>query len=248
MTFVLRTISLLSPLRIVVLVSLLVIAVQPARAGIEELKPSTSEDIAIAFYRFVDAQPDFRRWIEASEVFQSTEAVNRAVIYQTEKRRLVGKFREIAPRTQLFTIEVPVVVKITKVLEATNKPYLLEFLPRIDEVSYFPYSIADIWFAVIIRDLDTFLSQRIEEWEYVRLIRAWPQLGSRTEKMNLRAHVKITDADARAPVLLDGQHQWLMMTELASMSLWRADDFVWEYQAPWYETPTETELKKLFVE
>jgi hypothetical protein len=228
--------------------SALLLNAAAALAAERNYKLSLSEDVAIAFYREIGSMPDFEHWVMSADKYIEAEGINKPVILESETARLQQKFYNYKPGEDILTVRIPVRAKIIHVLDNKENPYLLTFKPREEEQTYYPYIVGDIWFALIIGDLADKLVYPLTNWERNAITARYSGLRNQHAYVDLYMHVRVRSVDASAPVHMDGQYQWLIMTEGVSASLRKHGEIVWEYQQSWYRDENMEEIRKLFRE
>lgn len=233
-----------------------------ARAGKSHYTPSSSREVAYAFYKMAGGVPNFRNWVESSKPYQEARLSDRPEILQAQTLKFRQEFANFDPK------ENPIVVKVQGdiALKEITTPELpdpsdlsgpaaildVAFSKEVPDTPYFPFEVSGQWIAVVIANADMMRGQNVGADVTSRLkpMMYMMQVGFYELKgVDLVFKLIPENVDARAPILLDGEEQWLMMTRVASISIWNSKgEFMWEYSAPDYVSPVKLELKRLFRE
>lgn len=221
-----------------------------AQATYQSLRASSPEDVIIAFYRFSGKTPDFTLWAELSEDYINAHSVNKQRFLEMERRRLIKKYKEYTPDRDLINIYFNAEIKATPILKDTNdtdRKYLLEITLSEHDADYFPFVYNDLWVAVIPDGLESKKKHVISADMYDRLGR---RIGLSVERaVNAVVVMSIIpkSVDSDNPMLLDGQYQWLMMSDIAYIFIQNNEgQVIWSNKADWFTSHTEQEIINLY--
>lgn len=225
-----------------------------ALARPDHYTPSTAYEIGYAFYKLAGSRPDFNRWVERSEAYQMARLSDRPQMLVDEGLRMRQDFKNFDPATDFLVIKTDVTVHIPTDMELKAKraprPYLTIQFEDDSRMPYFPFEVAGQWIAVGVGDLKSYQVTPLTDRQTAdmrQMLNHGPYKG--TTKLEMVLKLRPVSVDAAKPLLLDGQNQWMMMTEVAELSLWgKGDKFIWERHAETYESPTQKELGGLFRE
>lgn len=209
-----------------------------------------TEKVGFAFYRLAKRPPPFENWIKSSDNYLLAGPVDKQNILHTELQRLARANQEYTLDDDLIHIKTRVEIRATEKLDKKAKDSGLIHRPisiNMKEIKhgYFPVQLGTLWIALIPNDLESFalFSPAPEDYERLRDKLSLSGLP-RPARMELRLRPR--RVDLRSPQSLDGVEAWPMLAEIASLSLWRGKEMVWEYRAEWYRNRTQKELLDLY--
>ncbi len=211
----------------------------------KRLKFSTTEDIAIAFYKTGGKIPNFDRWIKEREPYSTTPWARRAAMLKQETSRLQLAYQNFKPNKDFITIRTFVnLAPQEQKNKAGEKTYTLPItFSGAPEALYFPYDFLDQRIVVMPSKMDKVMKAQITESDYRRITEALRTSAKNTMIVRLRT----TESDFSKPYLIDGIPQWVLKTEIVSLEVWsKQGRLLWEYSAPWYISPNTTQLNNLF--
>ncbi len=213
-----------------------------------KLKPSTPEDIAVAFYKVGATIPDFDLWIKKYGPYNTAPWAMRGKIYKDEKIRLVEKYQSFTPKNNLIRIRTKFEIGFENFIETTPQGdvthHILKtgFLDTADK-QYFPYEFIGQNISVIPINIKEYASAIVSEKEYQLIHSKLNGVG----KIKAYIELQAINADHEKPKLVDGIDQWALFSNIISIIL--IDDnsnIVWEKNAPWYVSPTTESLNELY--
>ena len=211
----------------------------------KRLKYSTTEDIAIAFYKTGGVVPNFDRWIKQREPYTITPWARMDEVYQAEMSRLQLAYKNYKPKDDYLMIRTFVRLDTAKeTTEDGENIYKLNtvFL-RAPDALYFPYDFLDERIVVMPDKLDVHMNSTITKEQYDYISEAIPHSAKNTMVVRLLAK----DSNTKKPYQIDGMQQWVMTADIASLEVWsRQGRLLWEYTAPWYVSPHTKKLNNLF--
>lgn len=225
---------------------LLIIALS-APAFAQRKNISDQEQGVLTFYRLSGIDPDFENWIDLNADYQSMKTIDPVIAedYRYEELlRLQYAFGTIDLDNNYLDIQTDV---LGSLVTQDNKNYLiLRFSDKTSNEPYFPYNAANIWVAVIIKDISKFMNIPLSEEEMMRIQNYFPK---NTEGSHLKLEITYRAISSQdKPVLIDGIEQFIMLGEIAQWTLRPANfnqshnDILWEFIAPDYRTEGENDL------
>lgn len=209
------------------------------------VKFSSSEDIAIAFYKSGNKIPNFERWIKETKPYNLTPVARRKERMAQEKSRLHLAYRNFDPDQDFLTIRTYVKMwPQEQINEAGEKTYSLHMtFIEAPEALYFPYEWLGERIVVMPHKLDKLMNSPITAAQYNLIKRS---LAS-SAKNTLIVQLRVTEADLSQPYMIDGLQQWVLKAEVVVLEAWnRQGGRLWEYTAPWYVSPRTKKLNSLY--
>lgn len=237
--------------RLIILMTAYIFFISSAAFAQNDRDFSTAQDVAIAFYKTGDTVPNFKNWVEETEPYKTTPLAKRPQVMETELTKLQKAYQAFSPTKDYLLLRTYVSLKPKMVepvpsedlsQENMEPSYSMDItFSNAPEALYFPYDFIGQRIAVMPYELDSFMSQDLskEEHDFIQ---------SKLTGQNLMVvRLKCRESDLSLPHKIDGIHQWVFKTEIASMEIWNNKGLLlWEYTAPWYITPTVLELKDLY--
>lgn len=238
--------------------ALLCLGAWAAQATVGALRPSTTEEIVIAFYKTGGAVPNFDKWTKEREPYRTTPLARRPAMLERETVRLKNMYAAFDPRRDFLTIRTDARAHATEQPDPadparTTMALNIEFLAG--DADYFPYDFMGERFAVVPKDLSDYMRPHLEKGQYDYLkavlgngkpVTFIMQLRPLTADLNAPFNL---DGTGGGPDAKDGKGQWMFLTDIASMSVWnKAGTMLWEYTAPWYITPVRDSLLELHTD
>jgi hypothetical protein len=225
-------------------------AVFSPHAAYEDFKPSSATDVGIAFYKLANSVPDFNSWIRRSEDYARADTARKTRLLSDGVKNLRRRFSSYDINEEKLVISVPGKVWFEEADPAEDHDYDMRLIFAEENIDYFPYKIGDNIIAVIIKDLQKHMKHSLNKPDFIRVLNSeeYDFSSGAKQRVQIRFMLKPVSADTRKPVRIKGHEVWLMLAEPASVSLWNKDRFLWESQSYWYESPTETEIRRLFRE
>lgn len=234
----------------------------PAMAQPTEIKKtpySETEKIGFAFYTLAKRHPPFESWIRVTDNYLLAKPSAKRGIMIAETERLSKAFGEYMLDDDLIFIRTNVRVKVPTTTEreaydkmGVRKPVQI----LMDDVheNYFPVKIGEMWIAVVASQLEDFLFLSLTPEEYERLTKRLSLDARGTARhATLELRLRPVKVDLSRPMPLDGLEAWLMLSEIASISLWRKAngdkdaEVLWEQNMSWYKTREQKELLDLYT-
>jgi hypothetical protein len=210
------------------------------QAVAQNFKITESRDVVFIFYKTAEMKPNFESWAKDGIAYRTAPLTRQEEVLKRETEKLEREFQEFSLKDEVITIKTKVEANLEKREEDGNYILKMNFLEG--EADYFPYEYEGEHFAVVPKDLKTRLNSIIPEGQYNRIRDEVGENG----KVKAVLQLKPLRAETDAPFEVDEVEQWVLLTEVASLSLWGNDGFmVWNYSAPWYMTPMTRDLIEL---
>lgn len=211
------------------------------------IKFSSTEDVAIAFYKTGKVVPNFESWIKAQPPYNATPWAKREAMMEQEKTRLQLAYKNFDPEEDFLVIRTFANLNPQEnVNEEGEKTYSLSMTFReAPEALYFPYDFMEERIVVVPHKIDVIMNSDISVNQYEMITEA-----VRTSAKNtLIVRLKPMEADLSRPYKIDGMDQWALTAEVVSMEVWSEQErLLWEYTVPWYVSPNTQKLNSLFKE
>ncbi|PZQ46266.1 MAG: hypothetical protein DI551_05430 [Micavibrio aeruginosavorus] len=211
-------------------------------------EPAEAEDVAIAFFKTAGTNPDFELWAKNSLNYKTAPPRKAALALDTEKQRLMHKWRDYNPEEDVLEVRAKINVELKA---TTNKEgsqsYWMYLLFDAGEVTYLPYEYQQYKFAIIPERIESLMIQPIQR-EQFDLIQANLK-GETAGKAYLDLQLKPSKAYINQPYIIDDTEQWALLADVAAMSLRsreKGNRLLWTYGAEWYTTPQTQELRDLY--
>jgi|GEM_PF-1309809 len=210
---------------------------------------STSEDVAITFYKTGKIRPDFENWVSQNPPYTQTPWAKRGAVMDKEKQRLMRKYRELnlskdTIRLRTFAnVELEAKKEFDETGEEIIKYYrYIKFINGPDAY-YFPYAYAAQNYAVMPFGLQNILTKEIDEATFLKYSEEIKPHHEFTFLIDMTARESMT----QAPIELDTLEQWILKTNIASAELWDKNNaLTWEYTAPWYVSPELEKIQNIY--
>lgn len=206
---------------------------------------STTEEIAIAFYKTGGVVPNFERWIKQRDPYINTPWARMEGVYNQELSRLQLAYRNFKPKDDYLLIRTFVRLITEKETDDEGKDiYKLKVVfIKAPDALYFPYDFLDERIMVMPDKLDIHMENIITKQQYDYISEAIPHSAKNTMIVRLLSK----KADTKRPYMIDGMQQWLFTADIASLEIWsRQKRLLWEYTADWYISPHTTKLNDLY--
>jgi hypothetical protein len=225
---------------------LMCLAATPALAQNKEV--TESDKAVFAFFHLTGGTPDYEQWVRNSDKYLAAAADPKlqADLYEIETLRLKWGFGTYNKDKDFLKIRTPVKLAINN----DPKHGKLSFLfPTADgHVPYFPFNYGKEWIALIVGDVENFLTVPLSPDEYAFIRKQFQPDTPYDGEILLR--IKAVKADASNTLPLDGLDQWLMMGETGYMELIytppaETEIVLWSFMAPWYMSDAQKDLLPL---
>lgn len=224
---------------------LVCLLISPSVNAQKRLKFSTSEDIAIAFYKTGSVKPNFERWIKERAPYNLTPWARREKMMEQELSRLNLAYRNFKPEEDFLLVRTFVTLSPEQSTDAKGKEtYTLPIaFSKAPEALYFPYDFLEERIVVMPHKLDMMMNSQIDKNQYDFI-----KKGIRNSAKNVMiVRLRTMEADTSRPYEIDGLNQWVLKAEIVSLEIWnRQGSLLWEYTAPWYVSPNTVKLNSLY--
>jgi hypothetical protein len=208
---------------------------------------STSEDVAIAFYKTGGVKPNFKTWIKERDPYKHTPVARRPQVMDQEFERLQRAYSDFKPESDFLTIRTYVSLSPEQKINSKGKKTYnlpITFINAPDAL-YFPYDFMEQRIVVMPAKLDKLMNSDIDESQYNFIKEAIKSGHKQTMIVTMRAN----KADLDKPYDIDGLSQWALTADVVSMEIWDKNKrFIWEYSAPWYLAPEQQKLNDLYAD
>lgn len=225
---------------------LIVTALQPnAGQAQTSLQTSTAKAVAFSFYKTAGATPNFERWVKNIPPYTNTPMAKRDAVLQQQKDILKKEFELYDAQKDLLVMRtvIHMDLKLPKEGDETaHFTFVYDKAQDDDETAYFPFSFGGDHFAVVVNEINSFKSAEVPVQQYGFL------KGVTGNGRNLHAvfQLRPKKSDTAEPYEQGGREQWLLATDVASLTLWTRDSrLLYEYTAPWYFSPLSLDISPL---
>lgn len=225
---------------------LLIIKVNTAHAQFT-LQTSTTEDIAIAFYKKGSKIPNFDTWIIGQPPYNTTPWAMREKVLNDEKLRLVEKYQAYDPENDLIRIRAPIHINFETIPDKKNSNLLHNIMVitynNAGDESYYPYKFLDQYITIVPSNMKAYTSAALtnEQYDYIK--------NQISQSRNPTAYIELKPSvtDHEGPHNIDGLDQWIMTADIVSYLIINDEgSIIWEKTAPWYVAPQTQELNSLY--
>lgn len=208
---------------------------------------SSSEDVAIAFFKAGATNPDFEAWAKASRDYKTAAPTRAGEVLSNEKQRLFKKWRAFNPDETLLTVAGDVNVELKAVVnkEGEESYWMYMIFPQ-GEVTYFPYRFLDYRFAIIPQQIESLMIQPLQKEQYHNFVRLFG--GQKASTTVLSLQLKAVRSYMQQPYMVDDREQWILLCDIATMSLAasKSGKPIWNYGSDWYVSPVTQGLRDLY--
>jgi len=217
-----------------------------------QLSVNDEEKAVFAFLKLAAKKPNLGTWITHSTKYQQAAKFDKERLLETEKIRLGGAFGTYNVKKDFIKIKSN--IRLISSVDTDGKAKLtVRFTDHeLIETPYFPFPYGEQSIALIVSDLNKFLSVELTPEEAQLAQRYLHSSAPYEAKLELR--IRPLSVDASAPLQIDGIEQWLMMGDIAYLKILFHDEYkrkeiaIWDYNAPWYLSESQRELLDLFKE
>jgi len=210
---------------------------------------STPEDIAIAFYKVGNIQPDIEQWIRNTAPFENTPPAKRPSVMLEEKQRIALQYNDFDIKKDSLQLQTKAKLKLEIKDETDDHNNLIQkyflnvnFLHG-EDVFYFPFEHAKRNYALMPFGLENILRSEISKDRYDYLDGNLRPNDVYNFIINMVGRSAVTSR----PFEIDGVNLWVLKTDIASSEIWdKKGSLFWEYTAPWYVSPQLKELNDIY--
>lgn len=209
-------------------------------------KTSSSEDVAIAFFKTGNVQPDFTRWAMKATKHAMVQKTREKDYLEKETRRLSLLWNNYDPSRDMLSVKTLVNVTLNSTVSNQGEvSYSMMLSFQKGAADYFPFKFQDYMIALVPQKLSNLFVQPLHKEEYNLLHTTFDGSSGRGILYLLLKPVK---ADLTQPYEMDNHEQWMFVTDVAGMNLQSsAEAPLWDYSAPWYVTPTTADVQQMFT-
>lgn len=214
-----------------------------ARAG----DPDIAEDVAIAFFKAGDTNPDFDLWAKNSMEYKVASPARAAEVLQVEKQRLLKKWRAYNPEENVLEVKGNVNVELKAfTTKEGEEQYWMHMGFKEGEISYFPYKYQKYLFAVIPQQIESLMIQQLQKEQYMLIRKDFGEKDFGIATLTLQ--LKPVKSYTQQPYVIDDKEQWALLCDIATMALAAqgTGQSMWNYSADWYVSPVRQELQDLY--
>ena len=189
---------------------------------------TTSDYIAVLFYKITGQIPNFKNWILQSKSYKDAPSFDKDLILN-QKIVAFEDFFTLLNFQDPITVET--MVAISKYSQ-TNKGFLIHSL---NASTFYNFKFLDEHFAVIPQDAEKYQWVSIPHEDFKRIER-----DIKRNKRLLRARIVMTPTygSKSAPITIDDKPHWLISATIDNIELWgagsgRASRKLWESNKAW---------------
>lgn len=210
-------------------------------------KPSSGEDVAIAFFKTAGTNPDFERWAKGTKEYKTVAPARAKEYLHRERQRLMGAWQKYDRQEPILDIKVNVLLEVKTTIDKDgNEFYWIYISFGKDDAVYFPYEFQDYKIAVVPQMIETLMIQPLQKEQYTMILEEFENKAVGTGAMFMQ--LKPVKAYIHQPYKIDNEDQWVLLADIATMSIKSATSGkpYWAYSASWYTSPVTEELRDLF--
>lgn len=214
-----------------------------ARAG----DPDVAEDVAIAFFKTGATNPDFDLWAKNSMEYKVASPARAPEVLQTEKQRLLKKWKAYNPEENVLEVKGNVNVELKAFMtKEGEEQYWMYMSFKAGEISYFPYKYQNYLFAVIPQQIESLMIQQLQKEQYMLIRKDFGEKDFGVAALTLQ--LKPVKSYTQQPYVIDDKEQWALLCDIATMALSAQSNgqSMWNYSADWYVSPVRQELQDLY--
>lgn len=216
---------------------------------------SEAEKAGFAFYRLAGRTPPFEQWIVNREKYLLAKPSARREYLQEEMSRLTRAFNEYSMQDNLIVLRTRVTLKTPSKAEqevyknmGVRKPVTMVLSETRDNI--FPIEVGQMWIGLVPNHIEDYLELSLNDEEFTRLMKQLG-FGSGGEERQAIMEIRLRPEaiDTAEPIAMDNIHVWLMLSDIASISLWNTANtqtMAWERHAPWYLPQGQKDLMDLY--
>jgi hypothetical protein len=187
--------------------------------------PSTDEDVGLGFLKIAGVQnPEFEKLIVRTEKYATLSEVEKQPFLKQEIPRLYNKFLSLTPQSEGILVRLKVEVLYTKAVGAAPAKLQVKFPSQ--GMVYFPFYYGGLPIAVIPNGIENFTEILLNERETAIANGTLDMSPESTLVLDL----KPVFADAKKPMILDGEAQFPLLCEIGYIGLHnRNSDQIWAW-------------------
>ena len=211
----------------------------------KRVSASSTEEVALAFYRTGEIRPNFESWIKKREPYSKTAVARRPKVYTQELERLKIAYNSFNPAKDILIVRTLSNVRLseTQDKEANTIYHAKAQFIAVPDAAYFPYDFLGERIVLFPYDLNDMLNREISKQQYQHI----DQKTNARDELKTIIRMRPYEADFTQPHKIDGLDQWVFKTKIASIEFWNFEnELIWEYTAPWYISDQTKNLRQLF--
>lgn len=215
----------------------------PAQA---QLRISTGEDVAIAFFKTGGEQPNYDTLVRGLKDYARTPLARQNAFFEKETLRLRNAYQNYDPATDLLTIRTRVEVTLHHEIidEDTEKHSMTLFFGK-DDALFFPYQLGDYNIAILPQKMDARFDRDIAPSQYALIKSSFNEQTSGTAFIYIQ--LKPFKSYMDEPVKMGGLDQWVLVADVTNLTLTDSKgSSMWNYSANWYVSPQTESLRELY--
>lgn len=187
-------------------------------------KPSTNDEVGIAFLKTAGIMPDFKKAVETSAAFKALSLAEQPNFLVLQQNKLNTAYLAFSPKKSDLIIRMKVNATFRRESDGTA---IMRIKPPTDGQIYFPFFFANYPIALIVNGIENFqdvvLSKEEGDIVYSRLALN----GTATLLLQLYP----TAADATTPMALDNVSQYPLLADIGYIGLLNRDaDQIWAWK------------------
>ncbi len=210
-------------------------------------KPSSEEDVAIAFFKTAGTNPDFDLWAKGTQEYKTTAPARVGEYMFREKQRLMRQWQRYDNQEPIIDVKAPVLLEVKATTDQEgNESHWMYISFGNDEAVYFPYKFQEYQIAVIPQMIETLMIQPLQKEQYDMILGEFENKAVGNGMMYIQ--LKPVKAYIHQPYKIDNKDQWALLADIATMSIksMKSGTPYWTYSADWYTSPVTEELRDLF--
>lgn len=224
------------------------LVLSPRHVHADQKVISSREDVAIAFFKTGNVLPNFENWAKNAKAYKTIPLDGAKNYVNKEKERLTKRWLNYEPQEDFIVFKVPVRLTLSAVEgQKDHAKYWMRIAFADKEMSeeYFTVDFQGYYIAVIPQKSDETLIQNLRPEQFTALTERFGD--SLTGTADLYIELRPAQAYTNAPHKIDNRDQWVLLSDVISMSLTDRDSRpFWNYSASWYVSPKTLELNNLY--
>lgn len=191
-----------------------------------------AQKTGFAFYRLAHREPDFAKW--ATGQGEGDQA-----------GILRDGFRQYDPRRDMIKVQAAILVSAAA---DGHGGHSLAVKLGPDEMTYFPMRVAGMDIALIPSNPNEFAGFPVDAATYKALDDVVHLADGGQHEADAEIMVRPRSVDAAKPMLIDKRQRWLMMVDVAQVTIWdpREKTTLWSAGAPWFQSGEKRQLMDLY--
>jgi hypothetical protein len=211
------------------------------------VEASSAEDVAIAFFKTANTNPDFELWAKSTQEFKTIAPARVNDYMFRETQRLMRLWQKYDTQEPIIDIKANVLLEVKATADKDgNQFYWMYISFGKDDAVYFPYKFQEYKIAVIPQMIETMMIQPLQKEQYEMIVQEFE--GKATGNGTMYMQLKPVKAYIHQPYKIDNEDQWALLSDVATMSIKsvKTNTPYWTYSADWYTSPVTEELQDLY--